>query len=152
MRALCRLAEGPRQTLAGQYTRGGQDVGGVNDGDNSNDALEDAAAAGSGCLLLPHAAMPNHVECVVRAGTALVMDTSIWHTSLPNTSPEDRRGVIIGYRSSETRAAGHACGLSEETVLRLDREGKLPPARRMLMGLGTAATGLPPINPAKHHI
>ena len=30
-----RLPEGPRQTLYGRYTRGDQDVGGLDDGDNS---------------------------------------------------------------------------------------------------------------------
>ena len=39
-----------------------------------------------------------------KTGTAVLFDTSIWHTSLPNTSGRDRRGVVIGYRSSETRA------------------------------------------------
>ena len=41
----------------------------------------------------------------------------------------------MGWRSSQTTRAGHACGLSGTTLRRLDKEGKLPVLRRRLMGL-----------------
>ena len=158
-----RLPEGPRQTLYGRYTRGDQDVGGADDGDNSIGAPPTEGPA------LPHSLMPNHLECVGTAGTAVCFDTSIWHTGLPNVSRDDRRSVIVGYRkthdrcilprvpaissrtgSSETRGPGHACGLSEATVHRLAREGKLPPVRRRLMGLSDEP--FPQVTPDTHHI
>ena len=139
-----RLPEGPRQTLYGRYTRGDQDVGGADDGDNSILAPPTEGPA------LPHSSMPNHLECVGAAGTAVIFDTSIWHTGLPNVSHDERRSVIVGYRSSETRAPGHACGLAEATVHRLAREGKLPPVRRRLMGLSDEP--FPQVAPDTHHI
>ena len=65
----------------------------------------------------------------------MCFDTSTWHTGMPNTSAHERRGVIMGWRSSQTTRAGHACGLSGTTLRRLDKEGKLPVLRRRLMGL-----------------
>ena len=60
-----RLPQGPRQTLLGRFTRGGQDVGGGDDGDNSE------ARPPSDGPALHHSAMPNHVACAVAAGTAV---------------------------------------------------------------------------------
>jgi ectoine hydroxylase-related dioxygenase (phytanoyl-CoA dioxygenase family) len=57
-----RLSDGPRQTLGGRFTRGGQDVGGADDGDNSFDP---PPAVGRE---LAHAAMPNHARRLRRAG------------------------------------------------------------------------------------
>ena len=132
-----RLQEGPSQTLAGKFFSGGE----------------------RGVAELPHEAMPNQVTVQAKAGTALLFvraiflplamivtrlldrdlccaqDTSTWHTSMPNLTNEPRRGVIMGCRTSQTRTDGHGCGLSRETLERLDREGKLPRVRRRLMGL-----------------
>ena len=46
----------------------------------------------------------------------------------------------------------HACGLTETTVRRLIKEGKLPPVRRMLMGLGDEAHGMAAVRPSTHHM
>jgi ectoine hydroxylase-related dioxygenase (phytanoyl-CoA dioxygenase family) len=108
-----RLQEGPSQTLAGKFFTGGE----------------------RGVADLPHTAMPNQVTVQAKAGTALLFDTSIWHTSMPNLASEPRRGVIMGCRTSQTRTDGHGCGLSRQTLERLEREGKLPRVRRRLMGL-----------------
>ena len=85
--------------------------------------------------------MPNHIACAVPAGTAVCFDTSTWHTGMPNTGTQERRGVIMGWRSSQTKTPGHACGLRGATLQRLESEGKLPLLRRRLMGLPDA--GLP---------
>ena len=54
-----RFATQPRMTLARSYG-GGATVG-----------------------ALSHYAMPNHIECSVDAGSAVLFDSSIWHTSMP---------------------------------------------------------------------
>ena len=89
--------------------------------------------------------MPNLIECAVKAGTAVVFDSSIWHTSLPNTSSQDRRTTLTAYRSSV--ASGNSRGwptgttqvdpgsLTLEALRRLDFEGKLSKPRRVLLGL-----------------
>ena len=41
-------------------------------------------------------AMPNHLDFSVKAGTACMMDISIWHCAFPNTSESARRQLIIG--------------------------------------------------------
>lgn len=54
-----RFATQPRVTLARSYG-GGATVG-----------------------ALSHYEMPNHIECAVDAGSAVLFDSSIWHTSMP---------------------------------------------------------------------
>eukprot|EP01047_Picozoa_sp_COSAG01_P055561 COSAG01_NODE_6200_length_3797_cov_318.655760_4_plen_285_part_00 len=126
-----RLPEGPRQTLAGHFSRGGQEAWFATDVHHPHQCPPTKSAPE-----LRHSQMPNHVLCApVPAGTALCFDTASWHTGMPNTSGEDRRGVILGYRSSQTASVGHACGVSDSTLRRLDARGLLPVVRRRLMGL-----------------
>ena len=94
---------------------------------------------------LSHYDMPNMIECAVKAGTAVAFDSSIWHTSLPNTSSKDRRTTLTGYRSSVASGSGGGWpvgkaqvgpgGLTLEALQRLDSEGKLSRPRRVLLGL-----------------
>jgi hypothetical protein len=105
---------------------------------------------------LDQACMPNMVRCTVSAGSAVVFDTATWHCSMPNRSAHTRRCALFSFRSSQcfnggplaaagdSRAAGGLGGLSESTLVRLMREGKLSPARRALLGLP-----LEPLAPAR---
>jgi hypothetical protein len=107
---------------------------------------------------LPHSAMPNMIECAVKAGTAVAFDSSTWHTSFPNTSGQPRRTTVAGYRSGagrgmqggpsgrvtwplgeETEGPG---GLTNAVYRRLDSKGLLPMTRRKLLAL--PAEGPPP--------
>ena len=47
--------------------------------------------------------MPNHVKFAAPAGSALIFDTSCWHTPMPNTSGVPRRVYNCSYYSSATR-------------------------------------------------
>ena len=102
---------------------------------------------------LSHYDMPNLIECAVKAGTAVAFDSSIWHTSLPNVSGQDRRTTFTAYRSSSasgksggwpagTKGQRGPGGLTLETLRRLDSEGKLSKPRRVLLGL--PSEGSPP--------
>ena len=64
---------------------------------------------------------------------------------MPNTSGQDRRCAYFNYRSSgRTYPAvdtwGPCFGLSEDTLRRLDREGKLGLQRRRILGLPDSGT------------
>jgi len=89
--------------------------------------------------------MPNHVSMALPAGSAYVFDSSVWHTSLPNTSGQDRRTALFSYRSSECHSGerlwGAVPGFSEPTLRRLDAEGKLTRLRRRVLGLPDEGTG-----------
>jgi hypothetical protein len=65
---------------------------------------------------------------------------------MPNTSGIDRRCAYFGYRSSgrfwpQLPTWGPVAGLSESTLARLDREGKLGIVRRRILGLPDVGTG-----------
>lgn len=71
--------------------------------------------------------MPNLVRATVPAGSALVFDSSVWHTSMPNTSGRPRCGAHFSYRSSECAGAnarspswGARAGLSEGKLRELE--------------------------------
>jgi hypothetical protein len=70
---------------------------------------------------------------------------AVWHTSVENTSGRDRCGAHFSYASSgrqgNTQEWGATAGLSEETLRRLDREGKLGVVRRRILGLPDEGTG-----------
>jgi len=92
--------------------------------------------------------MPNLVRAAVGAGCALLFDSSIWHTSMPNTSGRDRCSCQFSYRSSECSGAesrepswGPRAGLSERALRRLAAEGRLGVARRRILGLPDAGEG-----------
>ena len=52
---------------------------------------------------------------------------------MPNTSGEDRRGVIMGWRSSQA-STGVGCGLPADMLERLEAGGRLrrPDTRRVM--------------------
>ena len=113
-----RLPEGPQQTLAKTFNQGGR-------------TAEELAAEGVG---LAHTLMPNHFKAAMPAGTAMFFNTSIWHTGMPNTSGQDRRGVIMGWRSSQT-SKGVGCGLPRPMLEKLQAAGRLRRPTRRVMGL-----------------
>jgi hypothetical protein len=70
----------------------------------------------------------------------------VWHTSMPNTSGHDRRAAHFSYISSAVSPHGanptwgERAGMSEETLRRLDAEGKLGVTRRRILGLPDEGT------------
>ena len=124
-----RLPEGPEQTLHVRF-RSGRNVG-YNVYDEK-------------CL--PQSAMPNHVRFPVDAGTMVIFDNAIWHTSMPNLGAcaggldgRSRCTVEIDYQSSETPHSGPH--ISEQTLQRLAESGRLPVPRRRLLGLPDEGMG-----------
>ena len=113
-----RLPEGPQQTLARSFNQGGR-------------TAEELALEG---VELLHTNMPNHFRAAMPAGSAMFFDTSIWHTGMPNTSGQDRRGVIMGWRSPSA-ATGVGCGLPREMLEELHAAGRLRRSTRRVMGL-----------------
>ena len=91
---------------------------------------------------IDQSAMPNLVRATVNAGAALLFDSSIWHTSMPNTSGRHRCTAQFSYRSSECYGAegrqpswGARAGLTEATLRRLADAGCLGVIRRRILGL-----------------
>lgn len=41
--------------------------------------------------------MPNHKKITMKAGDAILWETTCWHTGMANTSDKDRKLVIFGY-------------------------------------------------------
>ena len=138
-----RLPPGPEKALLVRF-RSGRNVG--------YDVYDETC--------LPQSAMPNHVRFPVEAGTMVMFDNAIWHTSMPNLGGpgggldgRSRCTVEIDYQSSETpytgpRAAvwGDVCGgarvgITERTLRRLAAAGRLPVARRRLLGLPDEGMG-----------
>jgi hypothetical protein len=110
--------------------------------------------AGAEDGLLDQRLMPNCIEAALPAGSAIAFDSSGWHTSMPNTSGQARRSCYSLYRSSENRGSltegrnptwpapgGTRAGIPEQTLRRLDREGKLGIQRRRILGLPDTGTG-----------
>ena len=66
---------------------------------------------------------------------------------MPNTSGHARRAAHFSYMSSSTSPHGNSptwgarAGMSEETLKRLDAEGKLGLVRRRILGLPDEGTG-----------
>ena len=66
---------------------------------------------------------------------------------MPNTSGHARRAAHFSYMSSSTSPHGNnptwgaRAGMSEETLKRLDAEGKLGLVRRRILGLPDEGTG-----------
>jgi ectoine hydroxylase-related dioxygenase (phytanoyl-CoA dioxygenase family) len=61
---------------------------------------------GAGGGAAPQSEMPYHKKFAVPAGTAVLMDTRIWHTAFSNTSGVDRWGVILTYTPRTHRQLG----------------------------------------------
>ena len=51
-------------------------------------------------LVLTGGCAQNHVKFAAQAGTALLFDTSCWHTPMPNTSAAPRRVYNAGFAAS----------------------------------------------------
>ena len=81
--------------------------------------------------------MPNHVTFggpACPAGTALLFDTRTWHCGMPNTSQDERRGIIINYGSFHFKQTG----VVQESARVLNQRGCLllkDPEVRQLLGL-----------------
>lgn len=84
---------------------------------------------------LPQEAMPNHVKCYGRAGTAYIFDSACWHTPMPNTSGDPRRCFRMGWRSTLLGGNSGSSPLTEERVARLEASGRMKPALRQMLGL-----------------
>ena len=78
------------------------------------------------------------------------VDSSTWHTSVPNTSGQPRRCTFAGYRTNASKGAGKGGangqwpedeltagpgGLTNRQYRELAAQGKLPMTRRKLLGL-----------------
>jgi ectoine hydroxylase-related dioxygenase (phytanoyl-CoA dioxygenase family) len=83
--------------------------------------------------------MPNHVKIAVKAGSAFVFDSSIWHTALANASDRPRCGVTLFWESSRMKDGVPA--VSAATAQRLRERGRMPLSRQRLFALPN--TGLP---------
>ena len=124
-----RLPEGPEQTLNVRF-RSGRNIG--------YDIYDEKCP--------PQSAMPNHVRFPVEAGTMVMFDNAIWHTSMPNRGGRgggldgrSRCSVEIDYRSSESPHTG--LHISEPILRRLAESGRLPVPRRRLLGLPDEGMG-----------
>ena len=98
----------------------------------SKGSISGAEIAGAGTI--SQEAMPNHLAFAVKAGTACMMDIGIWHCAFPNTSPDARRQLIIGYQD-EARRGGTGAIPSAADVRRYEDEGgDLPELVAELLG------------------
>ena len=82
--------------------------------------------------------MPGMYPFTGRAGDAMLMDLSTWHTSLPNTCGKDREGLILQFGPFWRESGLTSMGKSLESAGRL---GKEPSMLRQLLGLEYAAGG-----------
>ena len=86
---------------------------------------------------LPLIKMPNSIGFTLPAGWCAVFDITTWHTGLNNDGPRDRQNMIMSYMQqpifSEARSAARVIPLP--TLQRLEKLGRLPPARRRVLGL-----------------
>jgi len=69
---------------------------------------------------------PEEVMVMCKAGTAAIINQSVWHANYPNTSTEDRRLLAIAYRPSWSPP------IAEVPDWPADKVAKLPPATRAL--------------------
>ena len=83
---------------------------------------------------LPSVAMPNCVQCAVRAGSAVAFDISCWHVAVANLSSSDRVGTIVGYGSD-----GGGMQLAPEHIDALEAAGRMTPLRKRSFGLEMTA-------------
>ena len=76
--------------------------------------------------------MPGMVAAEVKAGSAFLFDTRLWHTTLPNTGDHDRWCVITLYCPFFQKQPG----VTVEAAMALKKTGHLStPMRRQLFGL-----------------
>jgi hypothetical protein len=94
--------------------------------------------------------MPNTLGFTLPAGWCAVFDITAWHTGLNNDGPHDRQNMIMSYmqqpRFSEARAGpGGESVIPPPTLHRLEKLGRLPPARRRVLGLPEEGDLQPPV-------
>ena len=76
--------------------------------------------------------MPGMVSVEVKAGSAFLFDTRLWHTTLPNTGGRDRWCVLTLYSPFYQKQPG----VTVEAAVALEAAGQLnTPERRQLFGL-----------------
>ena len=78
--------------------------------------------------------IPNHVPFAAKAGDAIVVDISTWHTAMQNTSPQARECTITSYTSA--RAMPGPWPRVDAGVLRgWKASGTLSEDRQRLLGI-----------------
>ena len=76
--------------------------------------------------------MPGMVAAEVKAGSAFLFNTRLWHTTLPNVGDQDRWGVLTLYCPFYQKQPG----VTIEAAVALEAAGQLDtPVRRQLFGL-----------------
>jgi len=76
--------------------------------------------------------MPGMVAAEVKAGSAFLFNTRLWHTTLPNTGDRDRWAVLTLYCPFYQKQPG----VTVEAAVALEASGQLnTPIRRQLFGL-----------------
>lgn len=80
--------------------------------------------------------MPGMVAAEVKAGSAFLFNTRLWHTTLPNTGDRDRWAVLTLYCPFYQKQPG----VTVEAAVALEAAGRLnTPKRRQLFGLDPIA-------------
>ena len=92
--------------------------------------------------------MPGMVAAEVKAGSAFLFNTRLWHTTLPNTGDPDRWCVLTLYCPFYQKQPG----VTIEAAVALEAAGQLnTPERRQLFGLELMATGTNPYKRLAQH-
>lgn len=92
--------------------------------------------------------MPGMVAAEVKAGSAFLFNTRLWHTTLPNTGDRDRWCVLTLYCPFYQKQPG----VTIEAAVALEAAGQLnTPERRQLFGLELMATGTNPYKRLAQH-
>ena len=78
-------------------------------------------------------AMPNMQRLVMPAGGCVIIDTNIWHASLPSRGTRERETVFLRYFSTERAARSFA--MPAELTEGAEKLGRLTPRTRLLLGL-----------------
>ncbi len=92
--------------------------------------------------------MPGMVLAEVKAGSAFLFNTRLWHTTLPNTGKRDRWVVLTLYCPFYQKQPG----VTLEAAVALEATGQLDtPERRQLFGLELMSTGTNPYKRLAQH-
>ncbi|MEC8930146.1 MAG: phytanoyl-CoA dioxygenase family protein [Candidatus Latescibacterota bacterium] len=92
--------------------------------------------------------MPGMVAAEVKAGSAFLFNTRLWHTTLPNTGDRDRWCVITLYCPFYQKQPG----VTIEAAVALEAAGQLnTPERRQLFGLDMMSTSKNPYKRLAQH-
>ena len=92
--------------------------------------------------------MPGMVAAEVKAGSAFLFNTRLWHTTLPNTGKRDRWCVLTLYCPFYQKQPG----VTVEAAVALEAAGQLnTPERRQLFGLDMMSTNKNPYKRLAQH-